>query len=500
MNRKSEPARFRLRFRASQEHLVPRSTNGDRIITAPLDQEAVRDLERVEELQQQLGISERAAEGVLCSIKHLEGWRANRLGWIDPPIPTLAMANEPPPKERSAQTDADRSGPFTGYVKRPYASGPNKDEQEKAQPYQPKGDSPVGYLTKGLRPNDILVGDGFLERGGAIMIAGPSGIGKSSQAMQIGCYWSCGEVAFDLGAHTALRVLMVQHEDSHNDLVRMSALVGASGLNADLIKENFWIETLRGKIGRDAIKVMDDLVVWHRADLLIINPLSAFHDGNISQNEDNIKFLYGELGALLDARQIGLLAFHHKGKPPKNGKKNDEDVYHEVMYETLGGSVLTNFFRGIITVSPIANSEIYKFVVAKRFEASGWLLKTQHFKWHEDRSKRLWVAATIGEADTAKAVSRKSLEDLRKLVPPTDTIAREILDNRAAEEGFVRREYRALLEEALADTTPDKLRLYKWSIFNSGGQSKVAYSRFEQPAEETAEAIRETKRQQKKKR
>ena len=369
------------------------------------------------------------------------------------------------------------------------------EEEADRETYQPKGDSPVGYVIKGLRPNDVLIGDGFLERGGAILLAGPSGIGKSSIAMQVGCYWACGQSAFDLVAVTPLRIVMVQHEDSHNDLVRMSALVDASAiLDRKLIAENFWIETLRGKIGRDAIQVMYDLVRWHRADLLILNPLTAFHDGNISENKDNVKFLYGEVGRLLDELRIGLLAFHHKGKPPKNGKKDDADVYHEVMYEILGGSILTNFFRGIITVSPIPNSEIYKFVVAKRFEQSGWPFKTQYFKWDEDHSKRLWIPATIGEAETAKATNHKSLEDLRKLVPATDTIAREILDNRAAEANFVRREYRALLEQALSDSTPDSLRLYQWSIYNPEGRARVAYSRFEQPANETASAIREAKK------
>ena len=392
----------------------------------------------------------------------------------------------------------DYSRLFTDDFKKTSRAANEAAQEEQSETYQPKGNSPVGYVTQGLRPNDILVGDGLLERSGALMIAGPSGIGKSSIAMQLGCYWCCGATAFDLAPPRPLRVLMVQHEDSHNDLVRMSALVEASGLDRALIGRNFWIETVRGKIGRDAVAIMHDLVQWHRADLLILNPLSAFHDGNISDNADNVKFLYGELGALLDELKIGLCVLHHKGKPPRNGKKEQEDIYHEIQYEILGGSTLTNFFRGIITVSPIPNSEIYKFVVAKRFQYSGWISPIQHFKWDPDRSKRLWIHATIGEAETAKATSRKSLEDLRELVPIIGTIARERLENEAAEKGFLRRERDALLEEALSDTTPDASRLYKWLIYNPEGRAKVAYSRSEQPADETAEAVKEAKRQQKK--
>lgn len=92
---------------------------------------------------------------------------------------------------------------------------------------------------------------------------------------------------------------------------------------------------------------MYDLIRWHKADLLFLNPLTAYHDGNISDNQDNQKFLYGEIGALLDELRIGLLAMHHKGKPTKGkGSQNgqQQDVYYEVMYDVLGGSVLTNFF------------------------------------------------------------------------------------------------------------------------------------------------------------
>lgn len=367
----------------------------------------------------------------------------------------------------------------------------NPDGSDPEPPYEPKGDSPVGYLQTGISYSDILVGNGFLERGSGILIAGPSGIGKSSIAMQTGCYWACGQSAFDLLASGSLRIVMMQHEDSRNDLFRMSELVRWSGLRSDVIQQNFWIETVRGAIGMRAIAIMRDLVKWHRADVLILNPLTAYHDGNISENRDNVKFLYGELGGLLDELRIGLVAFHHKGKPPRDGKNNREDVEHEIMYEVLGGSILTNFFRGIVAVSPIPNSGIYKFTVAKRFQESGWPTRTQHYKWHEDHSRRLWVPASVVEADAARKIVGKTLEDLRKLVPLTGSVARETLENDAATAGFRRREYRGLIEEAQADTTPDDLRIHKWSVYNPAGLAKVAFSRFEQPPDETHQAIRD---------
>jgi hypothetical protein len=97
---------------------------------------------------------------------------------------------------------------------------------------------------------------------------GPSGIGKSSIAMQMGCLWACGKEAFDIQAARALRIVMVQNEDSHNDLVRQSEVLKSLNLSpqeVEKVRANFWIGTLRGKIGPDAIKVMEQLVNWHKA-------------------------------------------------------------------------------------------------------------------------------------------------------------------------------------------------------------------------------------------
>lgn len=46
-------------------------------------------------------------------------------------------------------------------------------------------------------------------------------------------------------------------------------------------------------------------------------------------------------------------------------------------------------------MSPIGNSEVFKFTLAKRFEESEWPLKNQMYKWHPDRLKRLWVPADV---------------------------------------------------------------------------------------------------------
>jgi hypothetical protein len=290
---------------------------------------------------------------------------------------------------------------------------------------------------------------------------------------------------------------MIQNEDSHNDLVRMSEVLRHLNVDPDLIEKNFWIENVRGKIGFEAVAVMGELIQQWKADLLLINPISAYHEGDISQNKDNVKFLYGDLGNLLRSNRIGILGFHHKVKPQKIAPKNQKDAIHEIMYDTLGGSVLTNFFRGIIIISPIGNSKVFKFTLAKRFEESRWMIPTQEFRWHEDKSKRLWVSASVNEVTEASQTRGKTLQDLYKLVPVIGYVHRDQFWLKAQKEGFKRDEYRGLLAEATRDDTPDSTRIYIWEIYTGKGRAAVHYARSSQPDDEKPEAIKAARRSKK---
>ncbi len=378
----------------------------------------------------------------------------------------------------------------------PLNSAEESTNQERP-PYQRTGNTPVGYLKAGIRHEDILLGDGFLERGSACLLAGPSGIGKSSIALQSGCCWSCGVEAFNLSPPRPLRIVMIQNEDSHNDLVRMSEVSRHLNVDPGLIEKNFWIETVRGKIGFEAVEIMRELIQWWNADLLLINPISAYHEGDISQNKDNVKFLYGDLGNLLQSNRIAIFGFHHKIKPLRNGQRNERDAHYETMYDTLGGSVLTNFFRGIIIVSPIGNSKVFKFTLAKRFEESRWIFPTQQFKWHEDKSKSLWVPASVDEVTEATQTRGKTLQDLYKLVPVIGYVHRDQFWLKAQKEGFKRDEYRGLLAEATRDDTPDSTRIYIWEIYTGKGRAAVHYARSSQPDDEKPEAIKAARRSKK---
>jgi hypothetical protein len=363
----------------------------------------------------------------------------------------------------------------------PVEEGPKSAGNSNAPvPYIPKGNNPVHLFNAGINYDDYLVGNGFIERGTASLLAGPSGIGKSSIAIQKSILWGIGRPAFNLSPSKALRIVLTQTEDSANDIVKQLAIIDALGLSASekkLLSINVWVEPMRGYTGVKAIKAWRDLCTWHKADLLMVNPLSAYYDGDISSNEDNQKFLYQQLGAMLTEMRIGFDSIHHKTKPPI-GQKRDL-AYHEKMYDMLGGSVLTNFHRAIILVDPIGESEVYEFTLAKRFNESEWSTHTQMYKWHQDKAKRLWIPASHAEAQAARP-SNVSRADLYKLVPVTGSISKKVLEDTARKGKFTERSFDATLDDCISDLTPDNERLYEWSIKNSAGGAKKHISRFPQ--------------------
>jgi AAA domain len=382
----------------------------------------------------------------------------------------------------------------------------SQDEQERT----PEGFSPLDYLREGIHEEDILIGDGFLERRSTLITIAQSGIGKSSAATQTCCCWACGQggvKAFDLSPFNdaPLRVVMIQSEDSRNDLYRQSLIIGGLSFSTeakDLISHNFKIFTLRGKIGFKAIEsVRAILDTTDGCDILVLNPMSAYAEGDLSRTEDCVMFLYALWSAVLDDYDCGGWLLHHTPKTTGDRRKRQNDwTTFDYMYSGAGAATITNYARAIVTVDAVGNSTTFAWRVAKRLRESGWPLSVRYYKWSvESDGCRLWVPASATEGAEAKRTKGKTLQDLFDLVPATlEPIPKDSLERKAIdEEGFTRREYRSFLADSFNGSTPEALRLYEWKIYNPEGGRFVAICRKPQPEDEKPEAIKARIKQQK---
>jgi RecA-family ATPase len=99
-----------------------------------------------------------------------------------------------------------------------------------------------------------VLGDLWIERGSYVVINGPTGVGKSVLAVQIGVEAALGRETFGIKVDRPLKVLIVQAEDSKNDRIGQfqTILKRLSPEDRQLVLQNLRIVTprkraLRGK-------------------------------------------------------------------------------------------------------------------------------------------------------------------------------------------------------------------------------------------------------------
>jgi AAA domain len=263
--------------------------------------------------------------------------------------------------------------------------------------WKPKG---VGQLAAMQPdPSKTLLGDRWLCRGGALLMVGQTGVGKSSASMQQDVLWSIGQEAFGIVPNGPLEILTIQVENDDGDLGKMCRGV-MDGLKltpmeralVDL-KVNYHTLTT-GETGVAFINELDrylsGLEDYEKPDLIRIDPLSAFIGGNINDAEEVAEFLYQHLKPLLIRYDCGAVLVHHTGKPSRGDRKSRPDDY---IYDGMGSSILSNFVRAGLNIESTPERGAYRFRITKRFSGHGWtdpVGNTVHEKWYK-HGDNFWV-------------------------------------------------------------------------------------------------------------
>ena len=228
-----------------------------------------------------------------------------------------------------------------------------------------------------IHPNesgeDELLLDHYLERGGAMLIAGPTGIGKSSIMMQFSIGWSLNQPVLGFEPSRNLSVLIVQAENADHDLCRMrDGMVRALELDehqAHVANEFVAVvrsDELTGRAFGDALT--RHIREW-QPDIVIIDPLLAFVGGDISKQEVASEFLRQVLQPIARRARVGVIALHHTGKPPKD----DRGEAPLPDYIGLGSSELANWPRAVVAISRVKGQRgVFRMELGKRGQNLGW--------------------------------------------------------------------------------------------------------------------------------
>jgi len=215
----------------------------------------------------------------------------------------------------------------------------------------------------------ILLGDSYLCRGDGMIFSSTSGMGKSSMAIQKAVCYALGRDFYGLKPNGPLTSLMLQAEDSRGDIGKVRrSIYHSMKLTPEEIKqveERVLIVSKKGMRGQTFLDELRRLVAKHKPDLVWVNPLQAFMDGDIKDSRDLGNFLRRDLDGVNEDSGFAYILVHHTPKPP-TGPNKVGISWSEEMYQIAGGAELINWARAIMNLKATADRGQFNLVLSKR--------------------------------------------------------------------------------------------------------------------------------------
>lgn len=257
---------------------------------------------------------------------------------------------------------------------------PTRQEQnlEKIAGPAPKPTGPLRkpsefHLAPATDPSSLL-GNRYLNRGDGLVISGQSGCGKSSMQAQMAEAWSLGEDFMGIRPASPLSSLIVQSEDSDGDIAEAWQSIRhvrqRTASQSEATDARVRIVTDRVNRGARFLASLRQHIAEFKPDLVWINPLQAFVDGDITSAKDIGAFLREGLNGLNEPATFGIVLIHHTTKPA-TGKDRHDRLWHEQMYDMAGGAEIINWARAIISIKPQEEPGTFSLRLAKRGRRAG---------------------------------------------------------------------------------------------------------------------------------
>ena len=331
----------------------------------------------------------------------------------------------------------------------------------------------------------------FLCRGGGLLLVGPTGIGKSSLAMQAMIFWALGRPAFGICPARPLKSLLIQAENDDGDLAEMrdGVLAGlnltedekqAAMQNVVVVREDvrtglrFFTETAR------------PLLAEHLPDLLWIDPAVSYLGGEANSQKDVGGFLRNYLNPLLREFNCGGVVVHHTNKPPSGREKPDWSG-GDFAYLGGGSAEWANWARGVIALRSLGSHSVFELRAAKRGGRLGWMEAdgetktfTKLIAHANEPGVICWRDADPSEMPESSKVKRTHTKaDVLAHVPPEKPIAKDALRSKANGAGIALNKINPLIAELVDDGS-----LFEWREKRVGTNPKISFARIAQPEPE----------------
>jgi hypothetical protein len=264
-----------------------------------------------------------------------------------------------------------------------------------------------------------LLGDRFLSRGKGILLAGPTGIGKSTLTLQAAMLWALGRDFFGLKPQKPLKILILQAENDDQEMRQAvcgviegleltSAEVATVGENLSMLTENSAASEMFSQLGVE--------IAGRGYDMLVIDPLFAFYKGSVTDQEKMSEFLRRHLQPFLETHRVGCLIVHHTNKPAGTKKDRAEWTAGDFAYAGSGSAELANWSKGVLTIRNKGSRAIFELIVGKRHARAKFVDEQQapvaslFVKQSSDPTMPFWSRATQEELEAEEETSDNAVK------------------------------------------------------------------------------------------
>jgi hypothetical protein len=225
-------------------------------------------------------------------------------------------------------------------------------------------------------PADELLRFRFLSRLGTLLFCGPTGIGKSSLAMQFAILWALGKPCFGITPARLLKSLIIQAENDDGDIaeIREGIYTGLE-LTAEERERAASSIFLVKEDSRSGLQFITETVKpslrEHPSDLLWIDPMLSYLGGDANSQQDVGRFLRNWLNPTLREFNCGCVATHHSNKPP-SGKEKPQWSGGDYAYLGAGSAEWANHARAVLALRSIGSRQVFELQAGKRGGRLGW--------------------------------------------------------------------------------------------------------------------------------
>jgi len=343
-------------------------------------------------------------------------------------------------------------------------------EFETEKPVLPEAKALSGLERCGENDTTELLKHRFLCRGGGLLLAGPTGAGKSSLILQAAVLWALGRPFAGIEPNGPLKTLIIQAENDEGDLAEMrdGVMLGLSLGEDDRRSagENVLIATEDSQAGHAFLAVVGELLSQKPVDLLVIDPALAYLGGETSSQKDVGAFLRNGLNPIIHKHNCGAVVVHHTNKPP-SGREKPSWQAGDFAYIGSGSAEWANWARAVLALRSLGCFDMFELVAGKRGARLRWkdddnnLVFTKTVGYHREPGVICWHEMPPKEKSTpatgANARPIPSMDEFLSLFPASCDKSPESalrtanqLKNTFQQRGWSRNSYKGLRDDAEA--------------------------------------------------